>query len=74
MDFLDRIVGKDGRVRKSSLGSRLRPGEVRIQRYDDGSIVIGFHKDTCLIQEKKKIVRFHLDKKQLKRLLEIISR
>jgi hypothetical protein len=74
MDFLDLIIGKDGRIRKSFLGSRLRPGEVRIQRYDDGSVVIGLHKDTCLIPEKKKVVRFHFDKKQLKRLLEIISK
>jgi len=74
MDFLDLIIGKDGRVRKSSFDSRLGSGEVRIQRYDDGSIVIGFHKDICLVPEKKKVVRFHLDKKQLKRLLEIVSR
>jgi hypothetical protein len=74
MNFLDLIVGKDGRVRKASLGSRLKLGEIRIERYDDGSVVVGVHKDACFVGDKKKVVRFHLNKHQLKRLMEVVSK
>jgi hypothetical protein len=74
MDFLDLIIGKDGRVRKASLDSRLRSDEIRIERYDDGSVVIGVHKDACLVGDKKKVIRFHLSENKLKSLVEIISR
>jgi len=75
MDFLEFIINKQGRARKFSFNSRLKEGEVQIQRFDDGSLLIGFHKNhRCSPEGQRKIVRFPINKKQLARLIEIISK